>query len=278
MSKALDFLTLPAVVIRADFHHDADLAAQVNVGGNDAGSFIPLKAADGNLLSDGDGSVADHVGDGLALVIDELLGQQGIHIRGIRQGDVLGDAVGEVLEIVGVGNEVSLTVDLDDGAHGAVLADVLGDSTFRGDAAGLLGGLAQSLLTQPLNGLVHVAVALHEGLFAVHHAGAGALAQFFYHRSSNSCHLESFLSVYLNNFLRKSFPEEMFHSRMAEAENGMDYPIWNQASGASSAGASAASGASGSVCSPCLPSRTASAILPAISLTARMASSLPGMT
>ena len=47
---------------------------------------------------------------------------------------------------------------------------------------------------------------------------------------------------------------------------------YSAASSASSEGSSAASD------SPCLPSRTALDIAPAISLTARMASSLPGMT
>jgi hypothetical protein len=38
-----------------------------------------------------------------------------------------------------------------------------------------------------LDGLLDVAVGLHQRLLALHHAGAGALAQFF-HQSCSNCH------------------------------------------------------------------------------------------
>ena len=56
-----------------------------------------------------------------------------------------------------------------------------------GDAAGLLGGLRKTLLAEPLDGLVHVAVSLNESLLAVHHADIGHFAQGFY-ISSSECH------------------------------------------------------------------------------------------
>ena len=58
---------------------------------------------------------------------------------------------------------------------------------LSGDAAGLLGGLGQTLLAEPLDGLVHVAVVLGEGLLAVHHANVGHFTQFLY-ISSSKCH------------------------------------------------------------------------------------------
>ena len=46
-----------------------------------------------------------------------------------------------------------------------------------GHAAGLLRGLGQALLTQPVDCLVHIAVGGLERLLAVHHADVGHLAE-----------------------------------------------------------------------------------------------------
>ena len=52
------------------------------------------------------------------------------------------------------------------------------DDAFGGDAAGLLVGLGQARLRRHSTAAVDVAVGLDERLLALHHAGAGALAQF----------------------------------------------------------------------------------------------------
>ena len=49
---------------------------------------------------------------------------------------MLGDVLAEILEVVGVGHEVGLAVDLDDGAHGLVLGHIIDDRARGGDAAG----------------------------------------------------------------------------------------------------------------------------------------------
>jgi hypothetical protein len=87
----------------------------------------------------------------------------------------LGHFIGELDEVLVLGDEVGFGVDFDE--HG--LAAVLGehDAAFRGDAAGLLVGLGEALLAQPLGGGVDVAVVFGERLLAFHHAGASALAQ-----------------------------------------------------------------------------------------------------
>ena len=54
--------------------------------------------------------------------------------------------------------------------------DVLSDATLRGDAGCLLVGGGHALLAEPHDGLLEVAVALGERLLAVHHAGAGLVA------------------------------------------------------------------------------------------------------
>ena len=169
----------------------------MNVGGNHTGGLVTAEAADGNLLTDRNGRIADQVGNGLAAVVHESLGHQGVHISGVGQSNLLGNLVGEADEVIGLGNEVSFAVHFDDRADGAFIVGVLGHNAFSGDTAGLLGSLAQSLFTQPFNGLVHISVALNQSLFAIHHAGAGALAQLFNHSGSNCCHFDQSSLIYL---------------------------------------------------------------------------------
>ena len=60
-------------------------------------------------------------------------------------------------------------------------ADLDGDEALGGDAAGLLGGLGEALLAQPVDRGLDVAVGLVERALAVHHARAGLLAQLLHH-------------------------------------------------------------------------------------------------
>ena len=84
----------------------------------------------------------------------------------------------EILELLVLGDEIGLGIDLD---HRALLAvDGDADQAFGGGAAGLLGGGGEALGAQPVDGGFHVAAGLAERLLAVHHAGAGALAQFLH--------------------------------------------------------------------------------------------------
>src|SRR5690606_26342360 len=88
----------------------------------------------------------------------------------------LGDGFGEGDEVLVLGDEVGLGIDLDDGRAVAGLGE--GDAALGGHAVGLLVGLGQAGLAQRLGGGVDVAAGLGERLLAFHHAGAGALAQF----------------------------------------------------------------------------------------------------
>jgi hypothetical protein len=89
------------------------------------------------------------------------------------------DGLGQRLEFLVAGDEVGLGIDLDDNAF--IAADGDGDEAFRRDAAGLLGGLRQALLAQPVDGGLDVALRLVERGLAVHHARAGLLAQILHH-------------------------------------------------------------------------------------------------
>ncbi len=67
----------------------------------------------------------------------------------------LRDHLDEALELLVARDEVGLGVDLD---HDALVArGHRADQAFRRDAAGLLGGLRQALLAQPVLGRLHVA-------------------------------------------------------------------------------------------------------------------------
>ena len=106
----------------------------------------------------------------------------------------LRDHLDEALELLVARNEIGLRVDFDHDALGARRQRA--DQAFRRDAAGLLGGLRQALLAQPILRFLHVAVGFGEGCLAVHHARAGRLAQFLDHRRRDRCHRRiSFLPV-----------------------------------------------------------------------------------
>src|SRR5690606_789146 len=64
-----------------------------------------------------------------------------------------------------------------------------GDRTFGGDVAGLLGGLDGTGGAHVVDGLLDVTTGGNQGLLALHHALAGALAQFLDQGCSNLCHV-----------------------------------------------------------------------------------------
>ena len=88
-------------------------------------------------------------------------------------GDRVGDLLGQGDEVVGLGREVGLGLELDDGGAGVAVAD--GDHALDVLAVGAGGGLGQALLPQHLGGGVEVAVGFDERLLGVHHPGAGGL-------------------------------------------------------------------------------------------------------
>ena len=90
------------------------------------------------------------------------------------------------LEVVVAGDEVGLGIDFDD--HAEIRLDGDADQTVRGDAAALLGGLGEALLAQPVDGGLDVAVGLVQRVLAVHHAGAGLLAQVLHERGGDRGH------------------------------------------------------------------------------------------
>ena len=186
---------------------------------------------------------------------------QGVQISGLLLGDHGGHALDEVHELLVLAHEVGLGVDLDHHAH-AVDDGGIGHA-LGGDAAGLLLRGGQALLAEDLHGLVHIALGLGEGLLAVHHAHAGHLAQGLYvFRGDCHNHITSISKLKKERLARAG-------GRSMVSQFSVDY---------SAAGSSAFSAAASAASWPCLPSWMALAITPEISLMARMASSLPGIT
>ena len=208
------------------------------------------EAADLDVLADDEDHLLSLLGDG-ELGAQVLALQQLLEGGGLVGGHGGGNALDEVHELLVLAHEVGLGVDLDDHAH--TIDDGGVSHALGGDAAGLLGGSGQALLPQELHGLVHVAVRGGQGLLAVHHAHAGHLAQGL-HIGSSKCHFQ--------------------YPPIFQVSGGAFRPS-RQALGNYSADSSLAAS---SICSPCLPSSTALAMMEEISLMARMASSLPGMT
>ena len=118
-----------------------------------------------------------------------MSGLEGLDRAVAHEGD-LGGFAGEGLELVVAGDEVGLGVHLEDRRRVARRFDR--DETLGGNAAGLLGGLREALLAQPVDGGLDVAVDLVEGVLAIHHARAGRFAQLLHHRSGNVRHGSSF--------------------------------------------------------------------------------------
>ncbi|MPN40883.1 hypothetical protein SDC9_188423 [bioreactor metagenome] len=111
---------------------------------------------------------------------------QSLQVGGVLLGHNLGNALDKFNKKLVAADEVGFGVDLNHNTH-AVLHVRIGDA-LGGNAARLLLRGGQTLFTQVLNGLVHVSVRGHEGLFAVHHSHAGHLAQVLYILCTD-CHL-----------------------------------------------------------------------------------------
>jgi hypothetical protein len=114
---------------------------------------------------------------GHRLVAARVLGgsdQLGLAVMGERD---LADIADELLELFVAGDEVGFRIDLDD--SGFAHAGINADQTLGSGAPGLLVGLRNALLAQPVDGLVHIAVGLVQRRLAIHHARAGQVAEFF---------------------------------------------------------------------------------------------------
>src|SRR6202008_1097168 len=117
-----------------------------------------------------------------------------------RGGDVQRDVARERLEVLVAGHEVGVAVDLDQHADLAAAVDVGGDGALGGLAAADLERLVAGPDAQEPPGRLDIAPRLGEGVLAVHHARAGAVAQLLDlrggdRRRAHFCSSVSLLSV-----------------------------------------------------------------------------------
>jgi len=109
-----------------------------------------------HVLADLGNGAGDGIGDGVAadLGLFDLLevGAGGEHDVGNHPDQALKEIV--------AGDEIGLRINFDDGALGRGQRNP--DETFRGNAAGLLGGLGEPLLAQEVDGCLHVPAGLAE--------------------------------------------------------------------------------------------------------------------
>src|SRR3954452_18720327 len=98
-------------------------------------------------------------------------------LRGRRRRDVQREVLGEVDEVLVLGDEVGVALDLDEHADLAGGVHVGLDRALRRLATRELADLVAHLDPQDLLGLGGIAAGLGQGVLAVHHAGARLLAK-----------------------------------------------------------------------------------------------------
>src|SRR5262249_23532522 len=165
----------------------------------------------------------------------------------------------ERLELVVLRHEIRLRAHAEDRA--GRVRDHVPDEAVGGRALGLLPGRREAALTQEDARLFEIAARLLEGSLAVHHPGAGGVAQLLDQACGDRAH-------------RSPPPSET-------AAGCGSASVWGSSAGASSsvvAASSSGSAVSSAGVTFAFPASTPSATPLVTRLQARMASSLPGIT
>ena len=157
-------------------YDNADLAAQMDIGIHQL-TLHAGKAANGYLFAYLGNCAVDHLGNGAVAAVQS---HQLVYIGGVLFNYQLGNAVYQSLEVVGLGDEVGLAVDLYDSADLVVIGNIAAYNTLGSYTGSLLCGSGKALLAKIIHCLVHIAFAGGEGLLAIHHAGAAHFAQSHY--------------------------------------------------------------------------------------------------
>jgi hypothetical protein len=159
-----------------DFDEHADLAAEVRVGADQAAVAVEARDARNRHVLAGLGD-----GGGQLLADRGLGGDQRLRIAAAVAGrERVEHFADERLERIRARDEVRFTVHFGDDAALAAVEDADADQAFVGGASRALRRLGESALAEDGGGLFEVAVSLGESLLALHHAGAGLVAQRFY--------------------------------------------------------------------------------------------------
>ena len=140
------------------------------------GKLIQMEAADVHILTDGEEQLVLGVGHGAGAGVPGG-GHQSLHVGGGFLGDDLGHAGDELGEQRAAGHKVGLAVDFHDDADLFRCINGSISNALSRHTAGFLRLLRQTFLTQNINRFFHIAVAIGERLFAIHHTDAGTFTQ-----------------------------------------------------------------------------------------------------
>ncbi len=170
-------------------HQHADLAAHVGVGRDEARVLRHfLVSADVHVLADDRNLAGQCLRHGLCPIRQPFFRQECLHVGCLGGHRLGGDFADKLLEHLVLCHKVGLRVDFHDNRALAVVGHQHLAKPLRRNAARLFLCGGKSFFPQKLYCLIHVAVRGRQGLFAVHHAGAGHFPKFFYH-SRCDCHM-----------------------------------------------------------------------------------------
>jgi len=143
----------------SQFHQNTDLAAQVDVGTDQAIAlhFEALVTADLNVFADTRDS-----GNPIGFEIGIGIG-----------GNLGGQLRNERLETVVARDEIGLTIDFDQHADATIGGDCLADEAFVGGTIRLFDGGGGTLLAQDVDGGLEIALGFVQGFFTSHESGTG---------------------------------------------------------------------------------------------------------
>src|SRR6185295_11250150 len=240
---------LADVIRPLEIDQHADLRPGMHVKHELALRLHALEAADGDVLAE---------------LLHQLLALVLFRRSGIAFGDGLGERAGERHEIVVLGDEVGLGVQLDQRTGLCIRAQKRADHAFGRYAARGLARLGAALDAQQLLGLLQVAACLGERLLALHHSEPGQFAQLFHQACTDLCHSLQLLR------LKKRGSGPLFSAIAGRC--------YSDSSPSSTSTNSSREAATTSSSDWVRPSSTASAMPRAYRRMARLESSLPGIT
>ncbi len=167
-------------------HQHPELASGMDVAADVAGLDLEaLYAFDDDVLPEGADRLLEQVRHALAVRVRRLEGLRGRGLRIARRG--CGERGREGLEFVGPRDEVGLAAELHDRAAASLGGHR--DGALGRIATRTLVGLGEAALAEHVDRLLEVAVGLRQGLLAVHHPRAGAVAELLHRCCCNRCHL-----------------------------------------------------------------------------------------
>ena len=109
----------------------------------------------------------------------------------------------ESSEHISVCDEVRFAVDFEKHAYSSAHVNIAVYDTFRSDSACLFSRLCDSLFSEVIDSLVHIAVAFNESVFAIHHACARSFAKGLYVVCRVISHTDFLLDIF--SLLRENF-------------------------------------------------------------------------